>query len=133
MLPRRPDRRGGFLLLIGALALLLGYAYTVADIPHGVRTSLSTALHLAPLWVFGCGWLLTGLCCIIAALSRLNGFPVAAGMLTLWGSAYLVGWINGDPGRGWVTAGIFYALAGAVYCVAGLVDPTPITRPRGRR
>lgn len=121
-------------MLIGALSLLLGYAYSVARVPHGVRSSLSTALQLAPLWVYGVAWLLTGVCCVAAALSRrVNGFPVASGMPTLWGSAYLIGWVHGDPGRGWLTAAIFYVLAGAVYCVAGLVDPDPIATPRGRR
>jgi len=122
------DRRDRFLVLIGALALLLGYAYSVAKVPRGVRSSLSTALHIAPLWVYGMAWLAAGVYCIAAAVTRrVNGFPIASATPTLWGSVYIIGWLHGDPGRGWVTAGIFYALAGAVYCVAGLVDPDPIT------
>lgn len=131
----RPDRRDGFLVLIGLLSLLLGYAYTVATVPHGVRTSLSTALHLAPLSVYGIAWLACGAACITAALTgwAALGFPIASATPFLWGSLYFVGWLCGDPGRGWVTAAIFYALAGAVYCVAGLIDPRPITRWGGRR
>lgn len=125
---QRPDLRDWFLIIIGLLALLLGYAYGVAHVPHGVRTSLSTALSVLPLKAYAALWLATGLYCVLAGLTarRIGGFVVASMMFILWGLLYLLGWLAGDPGRGWVTAAIFGALAAAVYCVSGLVDPTPI-------
>jgi len=125
---QRPDLRDWFLMTIGGLGLLLGYAYAVATIPHSVRTSLSTATEFVPLRVYGVLWLVAGAYCVVSglALRRIGGFTVATGMFTLWGLAYLIGWLHGDPGRGWVTAALFGGLARAVYCVSGLVDPTPI-------
>lgn len=129
---QRPDLRDWFLITIGALALLLGYAYGVADVPHGVRTSLSTATTILPLRAYAALWAAVGLYCIASGLTahRIGGFTVASTMLTLWAIAYLIGWLLGDPGRGWVTAAIFATLAGGVYCVSGLVDPTPIAEAR---
>lgn len=125
---QRPDLRDWFLIIIGALALLLGYAYGVARVPHGVRTSLSTALTVLPLKAYAAMWGASGLYCILAGVTarRIGGFVVASMMFILWGMLYLLGWFAGDPGRGWVTAAIFAALAAAVYCVSGLVDPSPI-------
>lgn len=125
---QRPDLRDWFLIIIGLLALLLAYAYGVAHVPAGVRTSLSSALTFLPLKAFAGMWAVTGLYCIVAGFTarRIGGFVVASMMFTLWGLLYLLGWLNGDPGRGWVTAALFGGLAAAVYVVSGLVDPTPI-------
>ncbi len=127
-----PDRRDWFLALIGALALLLGYAYTVVHIPPGVKNPIRVALQLMPLWAWGAAWVAAGAYCILAAFTdrRVGGFTVAPFMPSVWGFAYLVGWINGDADRGWITTGIFWALAGAVYCVAGLIDPAPLLKDR---
>jgi hypothetical protein len=125
---QRPDRRDGFLILIGVLSLILGYSYSLAHVSQTVHLALRTATEFVPLRVLAAGWLIAGGYCILAALTRrpIGGFTVAVIMPTGWGTAYFVGWLNGDVGRGWVTAVLFWALAGAVFEVAGLVDPTPI-------
>jgi hypothetical protein len=125
-----PDRRDGFLILIGALSLLLGYAYAISPAPQTMKSAIGTALNFAPLWVYGVAWLAAGGYCLAAGFTdrRIGGFAVAAAMPTLWGSVYLLSWLHGDSGRGWLTAGIFWALAGAVICVSGLVDPSPIAK-----
>jgi hypothetical protein len=130
---QRPDLRDWFLIVIGLLALLLGYAYGVARVPHGVRTNVYTATRFLPLKAYAVMWAATGTYSVLAGFTarRIGGFTVASGMFTLWGLVYLIGWLNGDPGRGWVTAAIFAALAAAIYCVSGLVDPTPIVGRRG--
>lgn len=129
---RRPDRRDGFLILIGALSLLLGYAYVITKVPPNVHTSLSTVTRYVPLHFFAAGWLLAGFFCVTSSLfgKPSNGFAVAMFMPVTWGTAYFVGWCAGDAGRGWITACIFWALAAAVYCVAGLIDPTPVIKRR---
>lgn len=131
----RPDRRDGFLIPIGALALLLGYGYSVTRVPVGVHSSLHTATEYVPLWVYGLGWAVTGVVSIVSAYSRRAdvGFAAAVFMPTVWGLAYLIGWFHGDSGRGWLTAAIFWALAWAVFSVAALIDPDPILRRRGER
>jgi hypothetical protein len=127
----KPDRRDRFLVLMGAVFVLLGYAYTIVTVPHGVRTPIDTIIGHVPLWAFGIAWLATGVYSVMAGFTdrHIGGFTVAVAMPFLWGAIYLVSWINGDPGRGWVTTGVFWGLSAAVYSVAGLVDPTPIATP----
>jgi vacuolar-type H+-ATPase subunit I/STV1 len=134
LLLQRPDLRDWFLIIFGVLALLLGYAYGVARVPHGVRTSIYTATQILPLKAYAFMWAAAGAYSVAAGLTsrRVGGFTVASAMFTLWGLIYLIGWLNGDPGRGWVTAALFGGLAAAVYCVSGLVDPTPIVEREPR-
>lgn len=123
-----PDLRDWFLITMGLLSLLFAYAYGVAKVPPNTKTNLSTALEVLPLKVYALMWLATGLYCILAAVTahRIGGFVVSMFAYTLWGMIYLIGWLHGDPGRGWLSAGVFGTLAGAIYCVSGLVDPSPI-------
>jgi hypothetical protein len=125
---QRPDLRDRFLIAFGALGVVLGYGYGVAVVPRGVRNPLSTGLNILPLWAYACMWAAAGLYCIMAGFTRrgVGGFIVGSFMCTLWGLIYLIGWIHGDPGRGWVSAALFGCLAYAVFSVSGCVDPTPI-------
>jgi hypothetical protein len=125
-----PDRRDWFLIMIGALWVLLGYAYTGVHVPPGAKSPIRIALQIMPLWAWGLSWLLAGLYCILAAFTdrRVGGFTVAPFMPGVWGLAYLAGWIEGDAPRGWLSVGIFWALAGSICFVAGLIDPRPVIR-----
>lgn len=130
----RPDRSDAYLIVKGVLFLGLGFAYAVVSVPHTTRSSLSTVTDYVPLHVFGYLWLAVGVYCVLAGFLdwKVFGFAIGIIMPTVWGFMYLVCWFNGDPGRGWVTCGIFWAIAGAMFCVAGLVDPRPIVkRARG--
>lgn len=130
----RPDRRDNYLLGKGILSVFVGYAYTVAPVPRASRNALSTATELVPLWVYGALWIAAGAYCIVAAYvpRNIGGFRVSVIMPAVWGSLYLACWLNGDPGRGWVLAGIFWSIARATYCASGLIDPMLVLR-RGRR
>lgn len=133
---QRPDRQDGYLILKGFLHLFLGYAYAVAHVPATTRNSLSTVTDWIPLHFFGYLWIAAGCYCIAAGFSprKIGGFAVGVFMPSIWGLLYLICWLNGDPGRGWVSTGIFWSIAGAMECAAGLIDPTPILRRnRGSR
>lgn len=130
---QRPDRRDKYLAEKGVLSLFIGYAYTVAPVPRATRTQLSTVTDAVPLWVYGLCWIAAGLYCIAAAYvpRMVGGFRVAVIMPTVWGFTYAFCWLNGDPGRGWVLAGIFWEIARATYRASGLIDPMPVVgRPR---
>lgn len=136
MRPQRPDRQDGYLILKGFLQLFLGYAYAVAPVPRSTRSSLSTVTDTIPLHVFGFLWIAAGCYCIVAGLMsrKVAGFAVGVFMPSIWGLLYVFCWLHGDPGRGWVTAGIFWSIAGAMYLASGLIDPRWILRRRdGRR
>lgn len=126
----RPDQRDAYLILKGLLFLFLGYAYAVAHVPPATRNSLSTVTGVLPLHVYGLLWIAAGLYCIAAAFteSKIGGWAVGVFMPSIWGLLYLICWINGDPGRGWVSTGVFWAIAGAMFCASGLIDPVPVTR-----
>jgi len=125
---QRPDLRDRFLIAFGALGVILGYGYGVAYVPPGVRTPLSTGLSILPLQAYAYMWAAAGLYCVVAGFIRrgIGGFIAGSFMCTLWGLVYAIGWIHGDPGRGWVSASLFGCLAYAVFSVSGCVDPTPI-------
>jgi hypothetical protein len=127
-----PDRRDWFLVMIGVVWLLLGYAYTLVHIPRGVKVPIRLALEVMPLWAWGVAWVVAGAYCVLAAFTdrKVGGFTVAPMMPTIWGFAYLAGWLHGDADRGWITVAIFWALAAAIMFVARLIDPRAALAPR---
>lgn len=131
----RPDRRDTYLLIKGAMHILVGYAYALAPVPSATRNSLSTATDYIPLWVYGCLWIAAGVYIIVAALSTrpIGGWTVGVFTPALWGVLYTICWLHGDPGRGWVLGGVFCCIAGAMYCACGLIDPTWTLRRNQRR
>lgn len=119
----------------GCMSVFLGYAYTVAPMPHSARNQLSTATDHVPLAFYGALWIATGLYCIFSSFSprQVGGWTVGIFMPTSWGAAYLISWIHGDPGRGWVLTGVFWSVAGAMYYASGLIDPGPTLRRNERQ
>lgn len=119
-------RRGAFLALMGAVWVLIGYSYM--DIPPSQQPAVHRALHLAitvaPLWVHGLLWIVSGILAIGDGLRKgarsAVGFTAAIIMPTAWMCVYLAAWIDGDVPRGWVSALVFAALAGAIGIVAGM-------------
>jgi signal transduction histidine kinase len=124
-----PGRRGGFLLLFGALYVLLGYSYMGSRPTDAVRTSLAVAEQLMPLWGYGLLWMAAGLVALVSGLvfspaRDALGFGAAILMPTLWSGTYFLAWLHGDSDRGWVTAVIFAIIAAAVAIVSGMVNPS---------
>lgn len=127
-----PDRRDWALIMAGILALFVAYAYGVAPVPPSSRNPLNHATAILPLRAFALMWVAAGVYCIGAAFTdhRVGGFAVAGFMPVVWGSLYLICYLLGDPGRGWVATGYFWSFAGYNLLTGGLVDPRTWT---GRR
>lgn len=121
-------RRGAFLVLFGAVYLLVGYSYlTLSPVSVvAVRRSLHLALNVAPLTVWGWVWIAAGAAAVVCGVFCVGrkgaGFATAVVMPALWAGVYLAGWLNNDIPRGWVSAAIYAALAGGVATVAGMSD-----------
>ena len=127
----RVGRRGLFLVLFGAVYLLIGYSYlTVSQTSQPlVKHALRLALNVAPLTVYGWLWVAAGGLAAVSGLFTITssrrpiGFIAAVVMPSLWTLVYLAAWIDGDVPRGWVSALLFGLLAAAVWVVAGMPDP----------
>ena len=126
-------RRGVFLILFGVVYGLLGYSYLQVPVTPAVHRALHVALNVAPLSVYAWAWITAGIICAAAGLlsprRKPVGFAVAMLMPALWAAVFLIAWVNGDMPRGWTSAVVFAALAGAVGVVAGMQD----TREMGLR
>lgn len=126
----RLDRRDSFLCSFGLAYAAIGYSYIGVSVStEQPRTALSWMLDLAPLWLFGVLWLAAGLTAIVAGLTRhpVAGFRAVAAMPALWGLTYVVGWLQGDAARGWVSAILFAMLARTIQSAAGMVDARSVS------
>ena len=123
---RSIGHRGAFLILFGVVYLLLGYSYLSVQVTPVVKHALHLALSIAPLDVYAWAWIISGALCVLAGVlsprRKPLGFAVAMLMPALWSIVFAAGWVNGDTPRGWTTAIVFAALAGAVGVVAGMQD-----------
>lgn len=126
---RNPGRRGGFLAVVGILHMLIGFA--LIAVPEEQRPALNRALHVAtvvaPLWVFGIAWAVTGAAAVLDGLfgrSNVFGFTVGVLMPAAWSLVQLGSWVDGDQPRGWVNFALFATLSAAITIVAGMPDST---------
>jgi len=122
-------RRGAFLILFGAVYLLIGYSYlTLTPASEtAVRHALRLALNAAPLPAWGWAWITAGVtaaaCGAVCPGRKAVGYGVAVAPPALWAVVYLAAWLAGDVPRGWVSAAIYAALAAAVAVIAGMPEP----------
>ena len=119
-------RRGAFLALIGVVWILIGYSYLSIDPAQrpAVQHALRLAIDVAPLWIHGVVWVVSGVLAVIdgirPSIQSMVGFTAAVIMPTVWALVYLSAWADGDLPRGWVNAAVYGALAGAIAIVAGM-------------
>lgn len=96
---------------------------------RAISPTLVVILDLAPLRVWGFVWFLCGLGMVMAAVHHWHerlagdiGFGVGFGMPLLWGLLAGASVFSGAE-RGWVTAIVYWTMAGAILAAAGMVDP----------
>lgn len=122
------SRRGGLLVLFGAVWVLLGYSYLSipASFKPLLHRSLRFALSVAPIEAYGWIWIGTGLAAIIGgAVHRFDwlGFGSAMLMPLYWSLVNFVAqFVDGVP-RAWVSGVIYGLLAAVVGVAAGMYDP----------
>jgi hypothetical protein len=129
------NRRRVVLLVFSVVYALLGYSFAYQS-PQGATGAVQVAAELVPLAVWGWVWVSCGAVMAWSAIKHWDeqgggdlGFAVAVGMPVLWGALSGVSWLVADAPRGWVTALVYWALALAIYSIAGMVDPRFGGRP----
>lgn len=115
-------RRGAFLLFLTELDAIIGTSLRL-PLPFGLRPEQVYGLFatVAPITVWSDAFFTVGLICALAALwhpARPFAFPLAAAIKTLWGLLYIIAWIAGDMGRGYLSAAIWLTFAGVVLIVS---------------
>ena len=120
-------RRGGFLLLIGSIYAVVGFAYATPAVPTGNtdrNSAYTLAEHFGSLALWGALWCLSGLCACIAAFYPKEhdqwGFLVLVGWSVFWGLMACGSTIVYGAERGWVAGAIWLTFAGACGIVSGM-------------
>lgn len=120
---RVPDASGRYLILGGAMYLLLGFRYAVLPMDGAARASLAAQLTVLPLAGWAVLWSLAGVVAVAAGLTRWwrVGFSVLYLMPATWAAGYAVTWALGvlgvlrpAPSAAWAGAVIFGLLSGWV-------------------
>lgn len=124
-LPAQVGRRGVSLLFFAVLDIF--YSLSLAAPPAEAARS-STLLFIAgvaPLWAWASLWGLVGGMCLAGAFLRSDqwAFSAVAGLKTLWGLTFLLGWIFTGLDRGWVSAVIWLAMAGWLLVISTWPEP----------
>lgn len=124
----RVGRKGAFLLLMGFMYLDIGYSYVVQPVTAITASQLKLALRVAPLWVYGLGWMFGGALMMIVGSSLTHrftrdtwGFVVGAMVPAVWSTVWFSAWADGDASvRGWI---LYFAFASAMFLAAGFANP----------
>lgn len=126
-LRRRVGRRGSALLFFGVLDLVYAWGLAWPDPQSRATPSLMFVNTVLPLAAWAVLWGFVGLACVYHAFHRYDafGFRCAIGIKMIWGGVSFIGWALAGVPRGYVTAAIWYGLAGLVWIIAGWREPEP--------
>lgn len=123
---RRVGRRGGFLLLIGAVWILNGLALATEPPPlHQQGQELIVEL-LAPLPAWGWVFVVGGILSIIYAFRKRRDFPGYIGAIipcVFWGSVEIVSFFLGLYNRGLIASFVWVLVTCLVLLVSGWAEP----------
>lgn len=118
---REIGRRGSVLIVHSLLFIGVGQAYITAAIPSS-SPALKVLTDVAPLWVWGWIWILSGLTCIVAGLRRSFqplGFFAGTSVFLLWGYVSFMTWVTGYAHLGWYTGLIWTGFAFILIRISG--------------
>lgn len=123
-------RRGAFLLLIGGIYAIIGFAYAAFDLSNSATAAFSMALTLAPIKVWGTIWCLSGVSAAATAWWPPGkdswGFMVLTGWSMLWAGLCACSTLFLGSDRGWISALVWGAFGGVCMIVSGM-DREPRT------
>lgn len=119
-LVHRVRRRGAALLFFAFLDFVYGLQMVTADHELKGIALYKWAGTIAPLQVWGTGWLMVGGICLVCAFRARDrvGFAAAAIVKSAWGVMSVFGWLVGDVPRGQVSAVLWIVFAGFVLVVS---------------
>jgi hypothetical protein len=129
----RPGHRGRILLILAVVDISYGYSFIG---PSADQLTLSTTVwreHIAPLWVWGAGWLTVAAVLIVSAFlpNDAIGYAAAIGWKILWAMTTMASWAFGGVDRGWLGAIVWLVVAGMAWDISGWPEPIRARRPEG--
>lgn len=132
---RLPSRRAAFLAVFGLAYLLVAKSLLDTDETPLVRHVFRFGLSIMPLWGWAVMWAACGAIALLDALVTRRGrdsigFAAAVVAPTAWSIVYIAAWIGNDTRIRdlWVPAVNYIIIAGAVFLVAGLPDPSTLRK-----
>lgn len=116
-------RRGAFLLLFGAVYVILGINFLLTPGASARQVSLQWLAAHVPLEPFAALWALAGALGIVAAFMPRPrdwfGFSALVFAPAVWGALFLIGAILGSPAA-WASTAVYWAFAAAPMVVSGM-------------
>jgi len=121
----RLGRRGAFLLTLGAVWILYGYALLTAPAPGHLGHILWIPLH-AWAWI----WITGGFLGAVFAWCKAgrDGIGFAGIILPVlgWASGYTYTWLFYDQPRSWINAAVWAAVSAMTIIAAGWPEPPKV-------
>lgn len=119
----RVGRRGAALLFLAGLDAVV--AWSLFSPAEPLPASTGYARSLAPLWLWGGLWAVTGALCGWSAFRRVDrvGFGAAMGVKVMWSLMYVGGAVTGHIPRGLVSAAVWGAFAAFVLLLSAWPEP----------
>lgn len=129
------SRRAAFLALFGVAYLLVAKSLLDTDNTPLVRHVFRFGFSIMPLWGWAVMWAACGAIALVDALLTRRGrdsigFAAAVLAPTAWAIVYIAAWIGNDTGIKdlWLSAVNYIVIAGAVFIVAGMPDPSTLRK-----
>jgi hypothetical protein len=128
-------------VLLAGMVVAFGHAIAFFPSPAFLPSGLEMVGQIVPLSVYAGFWFVTSLVALFGATTqrgkqrdRLDawGFGLLAGMLSLWGATYLLGWAVQMPegSRAWLVGILYLGVAWLVVESARMTNPGPRTHAR---
>lgn len=120
---KRLGRRGAFLLTMGAVWVLYGYALLTTAAPPSLGRVLWIPLH-----TWGWIWITGGSAAMLFSWTRKVGRD-SIGFVGIiipavgWASGFVYTWMFYDAARSWVSAAVWAAVSAMTIVVAGWPEP----------
>lgn len=126
----RVNRRGAALLFFSLLDFI--YCITLLLPPEPPTAQYRWMATIAPLWLWGLWWGVTGIICAWYAFRTYDttAFMAAVALKVGWGLLSLFGWLAGALPLGYLSTVIWLAFAAFVYLIAGGIPSAPARPPR---
>lgn len=121
----RVGRRGACLLLMGVSWTLYGVGLLLSEPTFAQERGLTVITHVAPLDVWAWLWIVGGALGVGLSMTRSDAAGYVGVVLPplTWAVSYaLACWPLGDYERGWISAVVWGAIAGALFIVSGIPE-----------
>lgn len=118
-------------MILAVVDFSYGYSFIGPSADSLALTATVWREHIAPLWVWGMGWLTVGAIMVVSAflLHDAIGYAAAIWWKILWALTTMASWAFGGVDRGWLGGVVWVVVAAMVWDISGWTEPTQPQEP----